>query len=340
LLDANTYSIENYYEAYNVGTAWSNLVRTAEKINDELAAEYKDAFFQLVLHPVKAYANLQDLYTSVAWNNLLAKEKLPVANDYADKARELYKKDSLLSVEYNKRGNGKWNHMMDQTHIGYTYWQQPPTQKMPAVFYVNDTLSTIANRTGDQRLYIKSTKVPFITRPTVFYEADSFVSIGAAHFSKKVDANNVKWKMIPDIGKDGDGITTFPVTASSGLSSSSPHVEYNFYCDSKDSLKLLTYFSPTLNFHHSASGLQYAVSIDNETPQIMGLNKEDNTGIWNAWVANNIIIKTTKHFVARAGKHTVKYWMIDPGIVLQKLVVDFGGLKPSYLGPPETLYKK
>ena len=36
------------------------------------------------------------------------------------------------------------------------------------------------------------------------------------------------------------------------------------------------------------------------------------------------------------GKHIVKYWMVNPGVVLQKFVLDFGGLKPSYLGPPET----
>jgi hypothetical protein len=57
------------------------------------------------------------------------------------------------------------------------------------------------------------------------------------------------------------------------------------------------------------------------------------------WVGNNIIIKTTKHFIDKPGKHTVKYWMIDPGIILQKLVVEFGELKPIYLGPQETIFK-
>ena len=59
----------------------------------------------------------------------------------------------------------------------------------------------------------------------------------------------------------------------------------------------------------------------------------------NNWVGNKIIIKTSKHFISQPGKHIVKYWMIDPAIILQKLVVDFGGLKPSYLGPQESVSK-
>jgi hypothetical protein len=31
--------------------------------------------------------------------------------------------------------------------------------------------------------------------------------------------------------------------------------------------------------------------------------------------------------------------MISPAVVLQKAVIDFGGAKPSYLGPPETIFK-
>ena len=104
-------------------------------------------------------------------------------------------------------------------------------------------------------------------------------------------------------------------------------------------LKLRAYFSPTLDFHNDG-GLKYAISIDNERPQITPINKEGNVvKIWEEWVADNIIIKTSEHTLSKPGKHIVNYWMVSPAVVLQKLVADFGGEKESYLGPPETKIK-
>jgi len=338
LLDANTYSLVNYSEFDRVLNQWHQLRLQAEKINQSLPAEYKDAFFELVLHPVQAFENLHQLYYAVAMNAKYASEENILANRWADKAKQFYINDSLLSVKYNTEiANGKWSHMMDQTHIGYRYWQEPRKNSMPAVTYVSaDSAKAIkasgVSETSENKFAAQKTQGAFV-------EKNGYVSMDAPHYSKAVNNSAVRWKIIRDVGKEGDGITTFPLTASTQLNNSSPHVEYNFYCDSKDSLKLLTYFSPTLNFENSPRGLQFAVSIDNEQPQIVSLNKEDNTPVWNSWVANNIIIKTTKHFISQPGKHAVKYWMIDPGIILQKLVIDFGGLKPSYLGPQETIFK-
>ncbi|MEI9910878.1 MAG: hypothetical protein WDO71_15125 [Bacteroidota bacterium] len=92
----------------------------------------------MVLHPAKACANLQGLYTSVAKNKEAYSYKWPIANKYADKAKKAYTNDSLISLQYHAIANNKWNHMMDQAHIGYTYWQQPNRQVMPEVKYVPD----------------------------------------------------------------------------------------------------------------------------------------------------------------------------------------------------------
>ena len=97
-----------------------------------------------------------------------------------------------------------------------------------------------------------------------------------------------------------------------------------------------------MNFHNTETGLQYAVSVDDETPQIISINSEDKnsiSGIWNKWVSENIIIKASAHKIGTPGKHVLRYWVVNPGVVLQKLVLDFGGVRPSYLGPPETRVK-
>jgi hypothetical protein len=335
LLDDKTYSLSDYSEADRVLRQWKDLEQQAVKLNTSLPAEYKDAFFELVLHPVKAFTNLQEMYYDVAENKKLALINSPAANEFAEKAKQCYITDSLLSLEYNSIADGKWNHMMDQTHIGYTYWQQPPKNTMPAVKWVSNKESMPTHQTGVTDTW--RSQVPAGVKGNAFYEQEGIVSINAEHWTKAFNSKDIQWTIIPDIGKDGPGVTTFPVTKGATLTNASPHLDYDFYCNSKDSLNLLTYFSPTLNFQNAPNGLEFAVSIDDEAPQVISLNKEDNTGVWNSWVANNIIIKTSKHYISRPGKHTIKYWVIDPGVVLQKIVVDFGTLKPSYLGPQETI---
>ncbi|MDP4261460.1 MAG: glycosyl hydrolase 115 family protein [Bacteroidota bacterium] len=336
LLDANTYSLLNYDEATRVTNDWFDLLTKAEKINNELPAEYRDAYFELVLHPVRACANLQELYTTVAKNHYEVLNKSPFANEHAELAKQLYAKDSLISAAYNHIANGKWNHMMDQTHIGYTYWQQPPRQRMPEVKYLS--ADSVIDRLKENLLTQSAEQlIPKERTGNVFYERDGYVAIESDHYTKAVNANSITWKVLPDHGRTGSSITVFPVTAAEQKPDAhSPHLEYEVYVYDTGKIKLNAYFSPTLNFHND-DGLKYAISIDDEQPQTLSINKEDNNvRTWEGWVANNIIIKTTNHNISKTGKHIIKFWMVSPCVVLQKLVVDLGGMKPSYLGPPET----
>ena len=49
--------------------------------------------------------------------------------------RERYiRRTRIFRRDYNHDvAGGKWNHMMDQTHIGYTDWHDPDTNTMPEV---------------------------------------------------------------------------------------------------------------------------------------------------------------------------------------------------------------
>lgn len=342
LLDANTYSL-NYNEWGTIVKDYNLLLKKAAAIDSLLPAEYKDAYFQLVLHPVKACANLNEMYYNAALNQDAFKNKQIAANTYADRVKQCYEKDSLITVAYHQLNQGKWNHMMDQAHIGYTNWQQPPAQKMPAVKYLPADSAEERKEPGTH--IVMRAKVPGGVTGNVFYqEEEKGVSIAAHHFTSAINSNGITWTILPDHGRTGSAITPFPVTAKEQQPiGNAPHVEYDFYTYSKGDFTINTYCSPTLNFHGKENGLQYAISVDEEAPQIISLNKEDAinySGIWNKWVADNIIIQSSKHHLSTTGKHTLKYWMVNGGVVLQKLVVDFGDVKESYLGPPETIFNK
>ena len=60
---------------------------------------------------------------------------------------------------------------------------------------------------------------------------------------------------------------------------------------------------------------------------------------WENSVKDNARFARSTITVTNSGYHTLKFWMVDPGVVLQKLVVNCGGMKPSYLGPPESIRK-
>ena len=85
----------------------------------------RDAFYELVLYPTKASALVTEIYITAGKNRLYATQGRASTNDLAAKVRALFQADADLSAEYNhKLAGGKWNHMMDQTHLGYTSWQR------------------------------------------------------------------------------------------------------------------------------------------------------------------------------------------------------------------------
>ncbi|MCV9386608.1 glycosyl hydrolase 115 family protein [Reichenbachiella ulvae] len=133
LLDQNTYSLVRFNEFERIVEDYKALAEKAKKVKKELSPEYHDAYFQLVEFPIAASTNLNEMYFEVAKNRMYATQGRQATALTAQKAQELYGKDSLLTQQYHQLKDGKWNHMMSQTHIGYTYWQQPDVQAMPEV---------------------------------------------------------------------------------------------------------------------------------------------------------------------------------------------------------------
>jgi hypothetical protein len=90
-----------------------------------------------------------------------------------------------------------------------------------------------------------------------------------------------------------------------------------------------------LDFHNN-QGLRYAISFDDEPPQIVNMYTNRTFQDWEESVRNNVTVAVSRHAINESGKHVLKFWMAAPGVVLQKLVIETGEVKPSYLGPPES----
>ncbi|MGD0206566.1 MAG: glycosyl hydrolase 115 family protein [Verrucomicrobiota bacterium] len=183
-----------------------------------------------------------------------------------------------------------------------------------------------------------------VTRDSLqgFAEGEGFVSIEAEHYTKKTDTGANRWIKIDDYGRTLSGMRAeAPVDAPSAIpGKDSPGLEYQMYLFSTGKVDVAAIMAPTLNFV-PGRGLQYAVSFDDEAPQVVTLvpqkySAQNGNRDWEKSVEDNARYGHTSHTLMKPGYHTLKFWMVDPGIVLQKLVVDLGGVKPSYLGPPES----
>ena len=169
-----------------------------------------------------------------------------------------------------------------------------------------------------------------------FVEGNGYVSMEAEHFSRNISVNGVRWKVIPDLGRTLSAVAAFPVKSPVQVPGNNcPRIEYDIYLFQSGKADVTLYLSPSLNYFND-DGLKIAVSFDDQEPQILAFNKDDKTDSWNEWVSNNMIKVASSHQLAKAGKHTLKIWMVTPGAVLQKIVMHSENEKPSYLGEPES----
>lgn len=134
LVTPDTYSLVNYREAERVEKGWKNLVARAVAVQARLPASMQDAYYELVLHPVEACANASEMQIAAARNQLYARQGRASTNAEAALVRTLFARDRELTYYYNtKLGGGKWDHLMDQTHLGYFDWYSPVNDIPPAV---------------------------------------------------------------------------------------------------------------------------------------------------------------------------------------------------------------
>lgn len=175
-----------------------------------------------------------------------------------------------------------------------------------------------------------------------FVESNGAVSIEAPHFDRAVGGGVVEWQTVPGLGRTLAAVTPLPTTADAQEpGGDSPHLAYRVFVHEPGEVEVTAYFSPSFNTQ-GADGLRYAVSFDDAPPQTLVMHDEGSMlpdvyhEDWSRMVSDNAQTSTSTHVLDTPGEHVLRFWMVDPGVVLQKIVVATDELPPSYLGPPES----
>ena len=314
MLDAQTYNVATG-EWKQVADDYARLEREALRILPEIPEAARDAYYQSVLFPVQAMANLYDMYYAQAMNQYLASAGLPDANKWAERVKDCFRRDSLLCHDYNKvLAGGKWDGMMTQKHIGYRSWNDDfPKDMLPHTVTV-----PVASATGGY----------------TFTAANGYVAMEAEHFFSSKAADGTEWSIYPDYGRTRSAVALTPYTKP--VDGASLTYRFALPANAPAQVTVHVVVKSTLDYLN-VGGHEYSVSLDGSEAQVVNFNKtlvDRQPYMYSEFypaVARRIVEKTVTLPVSKKDVHELTIVPRHPGIVFEKIVVDFGGYQPQYL---------
>lgn len=277
LSDFSTEEIWNRIKAYNF------LSEKVDSLSFSIPEERKDAWFQLVVYPVKgaAYMNFKFLY----WNLASTTSDVNQNKKYNSLSAEAYQKIKELTDFYNtKLSNGKWNQMMSM---------QP--RNLPVFDSIKKT------EFSEAPIKAKGNKIVI--------QANQFVA--------KKDAKEYQWKPINGLGFSNNAVTLLPLKQQY-FKTEKPSVSYEFEIENTGEYEIEIHLLPTHsnNFDH-----EIGVQMDGNTPQFFKINTKDRDKIWKENVLRNSAIVKVPISKLEKGKHTIKVEVNQTGIVLDYITV-------------------
>ena len=316
------YSVETG-EAQRMFNRWDELEKRTLSLSKKMPAEMQDAFYQLVEYPAVASAGVAKIYLAATLGDSITMQTL-------------FERDKQMTDKYNKViAGGKWDGMMLDKHIGYRMWSMPNENTLPQVAKPSDKTGITASETA----------------------------IMAHDYTRRTATDDVRWVFLPGLGRGKGNMGIEPVTAKSRPLGDGATLEYDINFSQSGKQKLALGILPT-NDVNPARGLRIGVRVDDGEMQTIDA-RQGYVDTFNEYTKENIArSKELKPLprpasdiylsgsrqrmrseifdnlrwlsidfdIPTAGNHTVKVVMIDPEIVVEKLVINPDNEHPSYHG--------
>lgn len=316
------YSVETG-EAQRMFNRWDELEKRTLSLSKKMPAEMQDAFYQLVEYPAVASAGVAKIYLAATLGDSITMQTL-------------FERDKQMTDKYNKViAGGKWDGMMLDKHIGYRMWSMPNENTLPQVAKPSDKTGITASETA----------------------------LMAHDYTRRTATDDARWVFLPGLGRGKGNMGIEPVTAKSRPLGDGATLEYDINFSQSGRQKLALGILPTNDINPSR-GLRIGIRIDDGEMQTIDA-RQGYVDTFNEYTKENIArSKVLKPLprpasdiylsgsrqrmrsevfdnlrwlsidldIPTEGNHTVKVVMIDPEIVVEKLVINPDNEHPSYHG--------
>jgi hypothetical protein len=279
--------------------SYKALFNKAEQIQPYIPEERQDVYFQLVAYPVKCAAlmNYKFLYAQQAFLSDDKTQKEMLSN----KSQQAYYDIKVLTLEYNNDiSGGKWQKMTSMNP------RNLPAYEMPE-YHLSDVISVES-------------------KPVVQNQSLSPVFIQAADFTKSVNADNYEWITIEELGYSNSSVTLFPFN-NHMFDNESPYLEYNFDVEKTGRYKIEIRCLPT---HSNNFDQKLWIEIDGNIFKASSLNTKGRSEIWMENVLRNFSMVTYPVTVDKTGKHILKVYVNQTGIVVDQIAINPDGYGEYY----------
>lgn len=321
-------------EAASRLASFARLSDDASRLLSMVPATKRDAFYELVVYPVRgsALGNRRFFLGEAA-------ARLPVggaeARAAAAGAREADRRLREETRYFNEvLAGGKWRHMI-ALEPADGQWRSMRIAPWAPPEPVSGT-GLAASDGAPRRRAPTRVRAPSKWR---FGESGGVVAIEAEHFTSKADRSDARFEVVPGLGRTGDAVAVFPPTLASvdltRIPAAAPRLDYEIEFRSAGTFPLTVSLVPTHPLV-PGRGLRLAVAIDDQAPQLLVAERRDGSPEWAQGVLDGATFCSGRVTVRRPGRRTLRVYGVEAGVVLDRLVIDTGGLRPSYLGPAET----
>lgn len=268
---------------------------------------------------------------------------LPCVNPYTKKAHfiELYNKGNQ-AFTWKAATKNHWINLSKKS--GKTALQERiivsvDWNKVPVGEITGEIEVTSGNQTEKIYVPVFNPQTPAVSDlKGMHIEDNGCVSINAGKFQRKVENRDIKITSVKGLGYENDCVQLGEAVKPSQnmwLTDKAPKAEYDFYTFNSGNVTVYTYALPLFPID-AKRDTRYGVMIDDGMVHWMTTHSKEYSSQWRLNVFRNSAVSVINLNIDKPGKHTFKLICADPGMVIQKVVIDFGGMKRSYLGPNVT----